>query len=350
METIFPTLQLLSTQGDSATRFFEKYSTDAVHSHLNALTESAHWAPQINEASKANVLGFIGELRILLENVRLQSYPFDSLCAITPSFCEETLVSLEGVIDFIKQAIPVGMIYNISKTKQELDLMVVLEKNCVKPYTDYEHLIDLALLGYQQGNCTIHNYGLLNAQLLNGHLFYSSVCIEENVVYRKNTAEIFGHASEEIIECVRFHSANVFSAGMAKAKQFYQGVQHYFKEGIYELAAFMLHQACELTYRCLLNVLRGKDLKCHSPIILRKHVRRFAPEIIGVFSAIEEKEIAYLQILEDAYIKARYHIDYTIDKETLSILNHAVGKLQEVAKLVFDRVVGNSLELNNELY
>jgi HEPN domain-containing protein len=319
--------------------FFQKYSSEAVSEKL-AQFSNGFQLLALPAIESANVeLDFLQEVKYVLEKVRIQTCRSDVICTLTPSFSEQTLVSLEGVVTLIKQAIPVGVIYNLGKVNGELDLIVVLEKSCTKPYTAYEHVVDLALLGYENGTCTIHNYGLLNAQLMSGHLFYSSVCIEENVVYRKNTSEIFGYASPEIVEEIKIKSANVFSAGITKAINFYQGAQQYLADELYEMAIFMLQQACELTYRCLLNVLRGKDLKCHSPIVLRKHIRRFAPEIIGIFSSVEEEEIQYLQVLEEAYIKSRYQIDYTIERDLLFFLNGKVAQLQDWAKVVFERVI-----------
>jgi HEPN domain-containing protein len=293
--------------------------------------------PPIDRAANGNLVSqFFGKALAHFD----QLYPPFEISAI-PSFCEYTLVSMEGMVNLIKQAIPIGMIYNLSKKKKQIDLIIVLEKNCTKAYSEFERIIELLMLGFENGTCTIHNYGLLNSQLSKGHLFYTSVCVAENLIYRKNTEEIFCSPNEEIIAMRREESALLFNAGLQRAVSFYEGAHYYLEKNTLEMAMFMLHQACELAYRCLLNVLRGKDLKCHSPAILRKHVKRFAPEVIGAFSKSEEEELYYLQLLEDAYIQSRYELNYSIDQETVVYLNEKVGLLLERTKELFgNRIKG----------
>lgn len=101
------------------------------------------------------------------------------------------------------------------------------------------------------------------------------------------------------------------------------------------MAMFMLQQACELSYRSLLHVLRGKAVKSHSPTLLRKHLKRFAPEIIGVFSPVEEDELHYLQLLEEAYVSSRYHAHYHITSAIIAHLNERIGLLQQKAVQLF---------------
>lgn len=248
-----------------------------------------------------------------------------------PIFEECTLISMEGIVNLLKHAIPVGMIYNLGRPTGNIDLMVVLERNCTTAYAAFENVIDLTLLGQEEMTCTIHNYGLLNAQLSNGHVFYNRVCVPENLIYRKNSEEIFRPVALEKLMLAKEQAAFQFNLGIQKAIHFYNGAQFYLDQHILDTTMFMLHQSCELTFRCLLNTLRGKDIKCHSPAVLRKHIKRFAPEMIGIFSAIESEELYYLQLLEDAYIQSRYQLDYDIDSETVLFLNERIGILQKTA-------------------
>jgi HEPN domain-containing protein len=234
---------------------------------------------------------------------------------------------LAGVINLIIRAIPVGVIYNLSQTPTIPDLLIVLERKCTKAYSEFETIVELAMLGYPNGTCTLHNYGLLNAQIVSGHLFYGTVCVEENMIYRKDVDQVFTRPDPLAVSLMKAKLAEQFDKGIDKAKKFYTGAQYYLEDCANEMAIFMLQQACELTYRCLLNALRGKDLKCHSPAILRRHVKRFAPEVIGVFDTVEEREIKYLEILEEAYVQSRYTMTYVINQETIVFLNERVGLL-----------------------
>ena len=319
------------SNGNVIPKFFEDYPTEIIEEKLWSFCGARMFMASPDENTTAE-LHFYEDLVQVLQNVKQWNGQFETISL--PSFKEYASSSMAGIVNLITQAIPVGMIYNLSKSKEKIDLIIVLEKSCTKAYSEFENMIDLVMLGHEYGTCTVHNYGLLNAQLSNGHLFYTSACVAENLIYRKNTEEAFRAPSEETIALMQEKSAILFNTSLQKAVSFYDGAQYYLDSNSLEMAMFMLHQACELTYRCLLNVLKGKDLKCHSPAVLRKHVKRFAPEVIGVFSEFEEEELYYLQLLEDAYTKSRYELNYMVEKESLNFLNEKVGLLQEKTMMI----------------
>jgi HEPN domain-containing protein len=344
--TISPSRLNLIGELNLANNFFDRYAESSIELKLlEAWKSKILFSAPGGNIIHVEDLTFFEDLLLLLQNFK-ELVMADCKNLLIPNFSEHTLVDFEGVVNLIKQAIPVGTIYNLSRTKHELDLIIVLEKKCTKAYNEFENIIDLALLSYPNGTCTVHNYGLLNTLISKGHLFYAAACIERNVIYRKDEDQVFTPVSNVSLLATKALAIDRFKIGMQRVNHFYQGAQCYFNDGMLEMAIFMLHQTCELTYRCLLNVLREKDVRCHSPAILRKHLKRFAPEIIGVFSEVEAEELAYLQVLEDAYIKARYHPDYTIDYELTAFLNERIAVLQEKASILFEtktRIIGLGL-------
>lgn len=318
--------------------FFEKYSDQAIYEKLWTFykTRALH-ASNLAHDPAAELLFFDDLLQVLQHAKSIGQQLQQRQQFIESAFEEHTLMSLEGLVNLIKEAMPVAFIYNLSPTQKNLDLMIVLDKTCTKPCEEFESLIDLVTLGYSNGSCTIHPYSSLHHQLRKGHIFYHTACVTANLVYHKTNEEPFPLIDPKLFEKTKLQAETVFNSGMEKAVHFYCGAQNYINSGIYDMAMFMLQQACELTYRCLLNVLRGKDVKCHAPAILRKHVRRFAPEVIGVFSDQEEKELDYLGILEDAYIKSRYQQQYLIDEQLVKFLNECVGNLQQKSFELFEQ-------------
>ncbi|GEM_PF-1084075 len=332
METI---INNNNTQNALST-FFDKYSepqyTDKLWSFYRA---HVLYTESINRTNATTDLTFYEDLLNALRTSSQLQYKTHADLQIQACMVEETMVSLEGVVELIKKAIPVGAIYNLSPTADELDLLIVLEKSCTKAYQEFESILDLTKLGFKKGMCTVHSYGLLHSLMSRGHVFYNTACVEHNIIYKKNNEELLVPLSRTLFEKTKSESEILFKGGIDKAVHFYNGVQLYINNEVYDMAMFMLQQACELTYRSLLNVLRGKDVKCHSLVVLRKHVKRYAPEVLGVFSAVEEEEIKYLQLLEEAYVKSRYYYDYTIDPSLISHLNKSIGLLQQKAINLF---------------
>ncbi len=318
------------------TSFFNQYTEAQYTEKLwHFYKAHVHYTEMATASNAATDLVFYESLLRLLQNCRQLQLPLPEPIQLQPYLVEQTLVSLEGIVNLLKSAIPVGVIYNLSPIPTELDLMVVLEKGCSRSHQEFEHILDLSQLGFKKGACTVHSHGLLYKLLLDGHIFYNTACIASNIIYKKNNEELFVSPSPNLLQQTKTQAERHFKAAMHKAVQFYNGVQHYIGNGVNDMAVFMLQQACELTYRCLLNALRGKDVKCHSLVVLRKHLKRYAPAIIGIFSPIEEEELQYLKLLEEAYVKARYNENYTIAQGLMLHLNQSVGVLQQKANQLF---------------
>ncbi|WP_410220235.1 HEPN domain-containing protein [Pedobacter sp.] len=316
-------------------RFFNKYSQLDIYDHLQKLWQCYRESHQLTGHLYHKESDFLEELLNVLNSLASSYHCDEDEMFVDCSFSEHTLVSFDGIVSLLKQAIPIGTIYNISGKKDKLDLIIVLEKCCGKSLETFENVIDMSLLGYPDSVCTLHTFGYLKQQMLEGNFFYSSVCIEKNVVYRKSTAELLPCPCFKIYEVMVARCKHVFDAEMKKASSFLSGAINYIDTGSYELAVFMLQQTAELTYRCFLNIMRGKDIKCHSLIVLRRNLKRFAPYLIGIFSADEKEELHDLEILEKGYCDARYNREYTVTEETVSSLYQKVSMLHQQAFILF---------------
>ena len=244
---------------------------------------------------------------------------------------EFTLFSLDGVVSLLKQAIPIGSIYNLSKNRKVLDLIIVLEKGCTRKLDTFEDVMDMSLLGYDHSFCTLHTFGHLNQQICKGDLFYSTACVEENLIYMNSISQKLPSPSAQVYQKKNSYFNEVFKIEMSKASSFLKGASYYANHINLELSVFMLQQAVELTYRCFLNLLRGKDMKSHSLSTLRRNIIRYAPKLIGVFSEKEEEELFYLDLLEKGYCEARYNRAYRADKDTVAWLLQKVWELHSKA-------------------
>ncbi|WP_199118124.1 HEPN domain-containing protein [Pedobacter sp. ASV28] len=330
--------------------FFDKYTHSDIYHKLSSLYRLYRTQSNVTEAALCDQQNFLESLMDLLRSMSAISQDVKGIHDISKfAFrAEYTVMSLNGIISLLKEAIPIGTIYNISKSIQKPDLIIVLEKSCTKCYEEFEDMLSLSLLGYPDGVCTIHSYGSLCHQINTGNFFYNSVCIEDNIVYRKDNEVIVKKFSPELFVKIRLNIESIFKADMERVAGFLKGADYYLGIQGCTMPVFMLQQACELTYRCLLNVLKGKDIKCHSLYVLRKNVRRFAPEIIGVFSMVEEEELAFLKLLEEGYTKARYQREYEVDRSTILFLRDKLRELYQKVIHLFDyKMESFSCEFNN---
>src|SRR5690606_21541161 len=108
-----------------------------------------------------------------------------------------------------------------------------------------------------------------------GNLFYSSVCIADNLVYQ-SSADGFPDPDPERIAGARLNAKTVFTASYNKATSFIDGAKFHFDRESYDVSAFMLQQATELTLRGVVMAFTGRDVRTHSVGELLKNCRRLA--------------------------------------------------------------------------
>lgn len=201
--------------------FFDKYSESQYVDRLWHFYRShLLYAERLTRIASSQDRTFYNDLLQLLQYCKQLKEQGALAIQLQPCFVEESLVSLEGVIELIKRAIPVGIIYNLSNKADELDLVVVLEKSCTKAYEEFEDLLDLAQLGFKKGRCTVHSYGLLHHLMSNGHVFYNTACVARNVIYQKNNETLFNPLSQQLFKKIKAEAETQFKNGIDKASIF----------------------------------------------------------------------------------------------------------------------------------
>lgn len=120
---------------------------------------------------------------------------------------------------------------------------------------------------------------------------------------------------------------------MAKANAFYVCAENQ-RTGNSPMAAFMLHQATELTLRALTKTLTGQERTTHSI----KHLLLFSLRITTKLSLLidnqEPEDERLLAVLEAAYLGFRYS-DYTINETDLDTWFERIHTLQSHTHEIF---------------
>lgn len=86
----------------------------------------------------------------------------------------------------------------------------------------------------------------------------------------------------------------------------------------------MLHKTCEQMLRIIIRLYNGKDFKSHQLVLLQKTAGFFYPEVRNIFNPIENKELQWLLILQQAGVSARYDDAYEIDPEHFLFLQSKI--------------------------
>ena len=95
------------------------------------------------------------------------------------------------------------------------------------------------------------------------------------------------------------------------------------------IAAFELHQTTERLYTTTLLVFTHYKPKEHNIDKLGKQVSNLDPRFLPIFPRTTPEEKRLFELLQKAYIDARYNPKYKITRKELEYLSERVKKLQK---------------------
>ncbi len=118
-----------------------------------------------------------------------------------------------------------------------------------------------------------------------------------------------------------------FDFWFESANSFFKTHLFNYNEKDFNIAAFILHQATERFYNCIQLVFTGYKSKSHDLEVLGNLAKSFNLEFGKVFPCNTISEQERFTLLKNAYIDARYNINYHIKKEDLEYLQERVKLL-----------------------
>ena len=171
----------------------------------------------------------------------------------------------------------------------------------------------------------------VNDNLRQGQYFFTEICEQGIVLYdsgkfKLNEKKEFDPAKEK--EFAQGH----FDEAFTTAKDYLWQFQHAFDHQKYKLSAFDLHQAAEFAAKTVLLVFGSECPQEHHLDILGDAAIDYCPELKGILPRTTEEEKVLFELLDYAYIGARYDMHFKITKEQLEQLAPCVKKLHEVTE------------------
>ena len=121
-----------------------------------------------------------------------------------------------------------------------------------------------------------------------------------------------------------------FDEWMPGANDFVDSATHLMSKGRYKRAAFLMHQAAESLYHCVLLVCTFYTPHVHNLGFLRTQAERIDARLTYVWPRDTRRDRARFEKLKEAYVKARYSKHYRITKEELEWLGEQVEELGRV--------------------
>jgi len=180
---------------------------------------------------------------------------------------------------------------------------------------------------------TVHDIDDVNDQLRRGRPFFVDINRDGIIVYEFDVKELArpGNLSEaEKLEEARGY----FEQWFAKSVGARNLAETAAKSGETNWAAFLLHQAVESAYHCVLLVLTLYSPKLHKIDKLRAMAEGIEPRLIEAWPRKTREQRRPFDRIRRAYVEARYSPHYKIKDEDLAAATASVARLQAIVREV----------------
>jgi predicted nucleotidyltransferase/HEPN domain-containing protein len=182
-------------------------------------------------------------------------------------------------------------------------------------------------------NFIVHTLHEVNDGLAHGRFFFMDVARDGIALYQSDDSELAEPKPKtpaQALAMAKEYYEEWFpaAAGMLETARFSQA------EGRLKDAAFLMHQATERLYHCVLLVCTFYTPHVHNLGFLRTQAERLDRRLAQVWPKETRKERAMFEKLKDAYVKARYSKHYRISAEELAWLSARVEELGQVVQAI----------------
>ena len=221
--------------------------------------------------------------------------------------------------------------------RSDYDILVITDDKATANDADLWHKIKdecakLELSTYVR--IIAHDIRFVNTKLAEGQYFFTDIYKEGVMLYDSSHFTLPPRKEISRAEQKRI-AQEYFDEAFTSAKEFYDAFEYKFKKQQYKNAAFQLHQAVEHSYKAVLLVFTGKFPREHYLDILgglAAHECDFA--FADIFPIYTKQEKALFDLLDYAYIGARYDPKYKITRHQLEKLAGYVQKLHELTEKI----------------
>lgn len=179
----------------------------------------------------------------------------------------------------------------------------------------------------------------LNILLAEGQYFYTDIKQDAIELFNRNNYELAEKRELTLIEQKRIAEDHL-EQWYERATSFLRQAHHAINDADEKTALFDLHQVTEACYKCILLVFSNRSPDEHYLSILEQRAAEYVPAVISVFPRETFDESNRFDLMDKAYIGARYIRDFYVEKEDIAYLTPLVEKLLNVTKEACEKRVG----------
>ncbi|MGV1791586.1 nucleotidyltransferase and HEPN domain-containing protein [Rhizobium sp. A37_96] len=207
--------------------------------------------------------------------------------------------------------------------RSDFDLLIIVNNRKLTDFSEYwQKAADRFLhLGEIKTpvNFIVHSLREVNTLLKQGRYFFVDLRRDGIVLYELDDKPLANPNLLHPADAYKF-AAEYLEDRLPLAKSFAEGVEFFAAKGKLKEAAFLLHQSIEQAYATLLLVLTNYSPASHNLKHLRGLAESQAQQLADAWPRDQQRFVAWFNILNEAYVKARYSKHYEISREALTWL------------------------------
>ncbi|HEY8942159.1 MAG TPA: HEPN domain-containing protein [Cellvibrio sp.] len=220
-------------------------------------------------------------------------------------------------------------------------LVIVNQQDLVEEYKIWDLAEQrIGLRVRQPLNILVHTLDDVNSALVQGQYFFTDIKRQGIVLYESDKRELAepGNLTPQEYKAI---AEKHYAIWYESTQEFYFSHEVSLGRLKYNIAAFLLHQATEACFACLLLVLTNYKPYTHNLIQLNSLAISQNERIAEVFPQDTKMHRRRFQLLKKAYVDARYSEHYKITLEELQWLGERVKRLQELTEILCKEKIEN---------
>lgn len=240
----------------------------------------------------------------------------------------KTEADFQILVDWIVSLCNPTCIYKIDPyhtDKEDINLLIVIplkESTTFKEMRKWLHTMNTRGWKINYSLCQIPQ---LLKYIEAGSIFHINACQKENLIYDSGTEPLPSPKPEDFMEAQK-KANTVFAQGFKRGSAFMDGAKIYMDMHENNMAAFMLHQATELTLHTVLEAITGMYFREHSIRDLLKYCGQVTHQLKGIFGK-DPIDALLLRLLDEAYVNGRYNNEFVVKTSELTLLHEKVDTI-----------------------
>jgi predicted nucleotidyltransferase/HEPN domain-containing protein len=182
-------------------------------------------------------------------------------------------------------------------------------------------------------NFIVHTMHEVNDGLAHGRYFFMDIARDGIALYQSEDTE-FHEPKPKTPQQALAMAREYFEEWYPSASVFLDTANGLVEKGRTKEAAFIMHQAVERLYHCVLLVCTFYTPHVHNLGFLRTQAERIDPRLIDAWPRDVRTDRARFEKLKEAYVKARYSKHYRISEEELAWLSERVETLGQAVQVI----------------